>query len=104
MEDAIVVRRFKLRPHDKPVPIYSGRGEPIPADWMAIVHWRESHHAPESFSVTFLSEDGTWLEGLNYDTLDIALDQAASLTGVKPEEWEVVEIAAEDEDLGPWPD
>jgi hypothetical protein len=47
--------------------------------------------------LTFLDDAGQWLEGLQYETLEIALDQAGALLGIRPDQW------VETDDLGPWP-
>ena len=102
----VLVRRARLRPELLPVPIYA-RGDdeeavrPIPATWLGVLEVQGPGR--RSFELGFDTDEGQWLEGLPYETLDIALDQAADIVGVRAEEWERVDMPIpEDGEVPPW--
>ena len=106
MTDAhgILIRRVRLRPEHLPVPIYTVTEDgqdalPIPATWMGVVLWRDERG--ESYELAFFADSGEWLEGLEWDTLEIALDQGADIVGVLPNEWDEVHIPVPQGDDGP---
>ncbi len=111
-EGGTLVRRIRLRPEHLPLPIYvSSLGEepsdeepvPIEPSWLGIVRWRDGLR--EAFQLAFYTDDGRLLEFLQYDTLEIALDQAADIVGPEPDDWEVVCIAMPLDRDGPeWPE
>src|SRR5919199_5930665 len=69
-----------------PVPIFGGDPpEPINASSAAIVHLRDERG--ESFALELYDPAGTMLECLQFETLEIALDQAAAIIGLQPADW-----------------
>jgi hypothetical protein len=81
-----VVCWAELDPELRPVPIYAGDpAEPINASSAAIVRWRDEH--PESFALELYDSAGAVLECLQFETLEIALDQATALIGLEAADW-----------------
>ena len=81
-----LLRYVRLRDDLKPVPIYSP--DPISAEWLAITFAPATpKNVVESYVIFFFDSDGRELEFLQFDTLDIALDQAHAIVGVKQDEW-----------------
>lgn len=75
--------------------------QPIDPDWLGVIEWSEGDR--KSYELVFYQDSGEWLEGLQFDSLRIALDQAQGITGVRPEAWEEVSIAVpEDSDALTW--
>jgi hypothetical protein len=101
----VMVRYVRLRSEHLPVPIWSeGEGDevtPILATWLAIVESREDRR--ESYELGFYTEDGRWLEGLQFETLAIAVDQAADIVRVRPDEWNETHAVMPDGDTIRWP-
>ena len=58
---------------------------PIPVVSVAIVRHKGGRR--ESFTLEFYDCTGTRLECLQFETLEIALDQAAALVGLGPQSW-----------------
>jgi hypothetical protein len=88
-----VIRYTRLRDELKPVEIYMGDPpEPINPDWVAITHgqiW--SARRPdgiEGFNLTFFMDDGRRITSEQFDTLNIAMDQAKSIVGILHDEWQ----------------
>lgn len=82
-----VVQRVRLRDELKPVQIYMGDPpEPIRPDWVAITHGFSKQL--DGFNLTFFRFDGTFITSEPFDTLEIALDQAHAIVGIKHSEWE----------------
>jgi hypothetical protein len=105
-----VVRYVRLRDELKPVEIYMGDPpELINPDWVGITHailrWRRRPDGIENFNLAFFMDDGQCLTWEQFETLQIAIDQANSIIGILPEEWNVcrVEITNEDGTI-PWSD
>lgn len=102
-----LVRRVRLRSELLPVPIYTAdeedsEVEPIPATWLGVLEVEEDRR--QSYELGFYTDDGRWLEGLQFDSLDIALDQATDIVGVLPDEWEPTDIPIpEDGEVPGWP-
>lgn len=103
-----VVRYVRLRNELKPVEIYMGDPPaPINPDWVAITHAILcSPRRPdgiESFNLTFFLDDGQCLTWQQFDTMEIAIDQANAIVGIRPDEWHTccVEIANDDGTM-PW--
>ena len=61
-------------------------------DWLAISHCPESATSPETFVLYFLSTDGEVIECIQRDTLEIAMDEALSLTGLAHDRWAVCDV------------
>ena len=106
--DEFVVRYVRLRDDLKPVEIYMGDPlEPINPDWVAITHGviRSSRRPDgiEGFNLTFFMDDGSCLTHEQFETLEIAIDQAHAIVGIRPDEWALcrVEITNDDGSI-PW--
>ena len=81
-----LVRFLRMPEHLQPVPIYAP--DPIRPDWLAIVFVPSTPNSVvESFVLYFLDADGNDLEFLQFDTLEIALDQANAIAGVANGDW-----------------
>ena len=105
-----VVRYVRLRDELKPVEIYMGNPpNPINPDWVAITHAilrsRQRPDGIESFNLTFFMDDGKCLTWEQFETLEIAIDQAKAIVGILSDEWNVcrVEITNDDGTI-PWSD
>jgi hypothetical protein len=71
-------------------PIFNDvRGGLVRPDWLAISHCPESAMSPETFVVYFLTSEGEVIECIQRDTLEIAMDEALSLTGLAHDVWAV---------------
>ncbi len=89
---AVLIRHARLREEFKPILLLTGEPpESIKADWIGISHSvsKLPHRSDEleSYIVNFYSDDGELLEALQFDTLDIALDQAKAIAGIEVTEW-----------------
>jgi hypothetical protein len=98
-----IVRFVRLREELKPVEIYPADTlEPIRPDWIAITHGiSRSERRPdgiEGYNLYFLMDDGRCLAMECFETLEITLDQAKSIAGVRKDEWHQcgVEVNSED--------
>jgi hypothetical protein len=81
-----VVRRAELHPELHPLPIFAGDPpEPINATSAAIVRRRDERG--DSFALELYDPAGSLLEFLQFETLEITLDQAAAIIGVHPADW-----------------
>ena len=102
-----VIRHARLREELKPVPIFAGDPpEPINVHWIGISHsisktpqWSD---ARESYLVNFYGGDGQPLECLQFDTLDIALDQSHAIAGIERNEWGHCNVLVPDDGIVPW--
>jgi hypothetical protein len=66
------------------VPIYSGDPPvPIPCEWLGVAHVSGDgpHRDRETFILYFLDQNGDPQETLQFETLQIALDQANAICG-----------------------
>ncbi|HVG36035.1 MAG TPA: hypothetical protein VM911_23490 [Pyrinomonadaceae bacterium] len=88
----VVIRYAWLKEKLKPLPIWMSEPlKPIEADWVGIN--RIVHKIPGrlndviGYSLAFYSDKGEALEYLQFDTLDIAIDQARDIAGIQPSEW-----------------
>ena len=87
------VRSARLPEGLRAVPILTGEPpEPIPASWVAVSHVPEHPDGPERFLLYFLSESGVPCECLQFETLEIALDQARSIAGLPHSAWRPCEV------------
>lgn len=96
-EREILIRRARLGEHLKPLPIYSiDPSEPINADWAGITHCVHKIEHRNGFFETFIlylfCSAGEDLELLQFDTLEIALDQANAIAGLQFSDWETCSI------------
>ena len=82
----VLVRFLKLPEHLKPVPIYAP--EPIRPVWLAVSFVPSTpKNVAESYVLSFLDAVGDELEFIQFDTLEIALDQALAIAGVEHADW-----------------
>ena len=73
-----------------PSPIYSGDPpEPVEVDSATIM--RVGTPRGDSFNLQLYDPTGRLIDFFQYDTLEIAFDQAADILGVEPEEWRSLE-------------
>jgi hypothetical protein len=88
-----VLLRVHLKPELRPSrAIYSGTGdppEPLDIHTAAIVHINRDGR--ECFVLALHDEHGRLVEFLQFETLQIAVDQAAEILGVEPTDWIVAE-------------
>jgi hypothetical protein len=89
-----MIRVARLPTALRPVPIYSGDPPaPIPCEWLGVSHVNDGPPAsPETFILYFLDEGGVAREVLQYETLEIAVDQAHAICGYPQHEWATCEI------------
>lgn len=87
--DEIVVRVARFPESLRSVPILSGDpAEPIDCEWLAISRVAaEPSVGPETFILYFIDGRGIPHGYLQYETLEIALDQAADISGFPPHGW-----------------
>src|SRR5262249_21196610 len=98
-----IVRFARLREELKPVEIYPADTlEPIRPDWVAITHgiiWSDRRPCGiDSYNLYFLMDDGRCLAMECYETLEITLNQAEVITGVRRDEWHSCRIEVTSED------
>ena len=84
MADASGERSIYEAALDRPIEIYDNTGSRIRAVRVFVVEI--SRTTSPSYALAFHDADGETLEWLQYDTLEIALDQAAEL-GIGRTEW-----------------
>lgn len=79
-----------------PVPVYSGDPPaPIRCAWLVVTHVPEGPPAtPETFLLYFLGQEGEIHECLQYETLEIAIDQAHAVAGLPRSAWIACDAAA----------
>lgn len=65
-------------------------------DWLAISHCPESATSPETFTLYFLASEGEVIECIQRDTLEMAMDEALSLTGLAHDRWVVCDVPADE--------
>jgi hypothetical protein len=93
----IVLRRVRLRDDLKPVQIYTGDPpRPIEPDWVAITHGFSRRL--DGYNLVFFRFDGTVITWEQFDTLQIALDQAHAIVGIQYSEWKSCHVEITDED------
>jgi hypothetical protein len=98
-----IVRFTRVREELKPVEIYPADTlEPIRPDWIAITHgliWSKRRpDGIDGYNLYFLMDDGRCLAMECFETLEITLDQAKAIAGVRKDEWQEcrVEVTSED--------
>jgi hypothetical protein len=103
-----IVRWVAVPGNLKPMPIVTSEfPDGIRPDWVAVTQntslFEGRTHPETGFSVYFLSDDGTILAYLPFDTLEIALDQVYGIAGLPQEGWHECDIELDDEIEGiPW--
>ena len=87
--EEVILRVARVPDGLKPIPIYTGDPpEPIRCAWLAISRSRGYPRSDdEAFVLYFLGAEGTILEILQYETLDIALDQAHAIARIPQTGW-----------------
>jgi hypothetical protein len=98
-----IVRFARLREELKPVEIYPADTlQPIRPDWIAItlgIIWSERRPGGiEGYNLYFLMDDGRCLAMECFETLEITMDQAKSIAGVRKEEWQSCRIEVKSDD------
>ncbi len=99
-----VIRQVILRDNLKPVQIYQADTYlPIDPDWLAITHAQSEADNIDSYNLVFLTFAGVCITWFQFETLEIALDQADDIVGVHASEWTTChrEITNEDGTI-PW--
>lgn len=86
-EPSVVVLRTELQTDQLDVPIW-GRDGPIAPSVAQIVYRPHPNPHLVSFELMFLDDDGKWLTGIPYETLEIAVDQATALVDIDRDQWE----------------
>lgn len=102
-----LIRCVWLREELKPVPILTGNPpEYIKADWVGISHsvlkLPQRFEEVESYIVNFYRGNGELLEALQFDTLDIAVNQAKAIAGIESSEWRECNISVPDDGRVTW--
>ena len=102
-----IIRCVRLRDELKPLPIWSAESnEPINPDWVGVNHtaWKVPQGSKESeaYNLAFYRDDGELLEYLQFDTLEIALDQAKAIAGIQPSEWRECNVSVSSGGRVPW--
>jgi hypothetical protein len=111
MDDAcgltsLVVRAAHLPAHLRPVQIWSGDPpEPLPAVAATITH-RKLSNSPrsvplEGYDLELWGDDGRRLTCLQYETLEIALDQAHAVLGIDQADWAVTTVVSQEPEALP---
>ena len=77
---------------DQPPILNETLGGLVRPDWLAISHCPESASGPEAFVLYFLATAGEIIACIQRDTLEAALDEALSLTGLSHDRWTVCDV------------
>ena len=104
---SVAVRRLELPADAEPIPIFVGDPpEPISTRWLSIHRVtvsRDDWSAPrQSFTLDFYAEDHSLQACLQFETLEIALDQGQAIAGIEKTAWHECEIPIDDHDPH-WP-
>ena len=98
-----LIRTARLRADLKPVDVFGSDAEPLPIDWLTVVHYTDDENPlRETFTLAFSDDSGVGYGWFQYDSLQITLDQAHSIFGVEEEEWEIVEEDARSSPVVSW--
>jgi hypothetical protein len=106
--EEVVAQVVRLREELKPPEVYDAHGEHMPGDWLAVTHSVTPYHGrvPLERWILYLVDDrGNVGHVEQFDTLEIALDQAHSIFGVERDEWRETHVVIEDGPVGhlmPW--
>ncbi len=93
----IILRKVILRKELKPVEIYMGDpAKLIEPDWVAISHAVAKDR--DSYNLLFFKFEGECLTWEQFETLEIALDQAKAIVGLNHSEWDRCEIEITNDD------
>jgi hypothetical protein len=100
-----LLRFVRLRPELLPLEVWVD-GAPLEPDWLGITHSLTPHEhraVPlESFNLCYFRDDGELLYWQQFETLEIALDQAHAVVGVEREEWRACDIEIPEDERVPW--
>lgn len=103
----IVIRYVRLKEKLKPLPIWMSEPlKPIEADRVGIN--RIVHITPQrlnvvkGYALAFDRDNGEALEYLQFDTFEIAIDQARDIAGVQPSEWCECSVSVPNDGRVPW--
>ena len=77
---------------DQPPILNEPLGGFVRPDWLAISHCPASATSPETFALYFLTSDGEVIDCISRDTLEIAMDEALSLTGLSHDCWSACDV------------
>jgi hypothetical protein len=94
-----MIRIARLPSALRPVSIYTGDPPaPISCEWLGVAHVNDGPPAdPETYILYFMDGRGVPQEMLQYDTLEIAVDQAHAICGFSQEGWSGCDIAVRDD-------
>lgn len=103
---SVVVRAVHLPSYLRPIPIFGGDPpEPFPAVAATITQrtlTSRLRSVPlEGYDLDLYGDDGRRLTCVQYETLEIALDQAHAVVGIDHSEWTVTSVVSEDPDRLP---
>ena len=109
-ESETIVRYTRLPPELRPVAIFSADTlEPIDPDWVAITHAIAAREGRtdflDGFCIYFLADDGRMLAYEQFETLEIAIDQANAIARIPLSAWTECHIVLPEDDGGeriPW--
>lgn len=89
-----MIRVARVPPALRPLPIYRrDPPEPIRCEWLGISHVNDGPPAhAETFLLYFLDKVGVVQEVLQYETLEIAADQAHAICGYPQQRWATCDI------------
>lgn len=85
-----VVHRVRVREELKPICIYGDDPpEPLDPEWVGVIEISDMNEGrgPDEYAVALYGSDGRCLEWLQFETLQIALDQARAILGIEQDEW-----------------
>ena len=102
-EGETIVRYTRLPPELRPVDIFSADTlEPIDPDWVAITHAIVAREGRidflDGYCMYFLADDGRMLAYEQFDTLEIAIDQANAIAGIPRSAWKECRVALPEDD------
>jgi len=93
MSDGTIVRWLDRPRWKSPLPVWSGDPPaPIAADWAVITAFPESNVSPAVFVLEFLTQGGDVGGHFQFETLEIALDQAKAIAEIDPSAWQACEV------------
>ena len=89
--------RITRWPADRELPIYSGEPLlPLPASWIAISEVPESLPEDDSYCMYVIDDVGEIHECLQWETLEIAIDQGRWILGIEKWAWIECSVLVQD--------
>jgi hypothetical protein len=84
-----IVRHAAIHSWAHPLAIRSGArpDEPIRPDWIAVTEVTAQGQEPHSWPMYFLTNDGEVLASFQWETLEVAMDQAHAIAGIPRATW-----------------